>query len=70
MCLATPAQILSINEETAKVDLNGIQFDVNISFIDEPKIKDWVIVHAGVALSKVDDDYLKFWNQGVENELS
>lgn len=69
MCLATPAQILSITEETARVDLNGIKFDVNVSFIDEPKINDWVIVHAGVALSKVDDDYLNFWNQGGYHEL-
>lgn len=71
MCLAVPTQILSLNNDMAKVELDGIQFEVNVSFIESPVIGDWVIVHAGVALSKVDQETLEFYqNQnGDDHEL-
>lgn len=71
MCLAVPTQILSLNGEMAKVELDGIQFEVNISFLEIPIVGDWVIVHAGVALSKVDQETLEFYqNQsGADHEL-
>jgi hydrogenase expression/formation protein HypC len=61
MCLAVPTQILSLNGDMAKVELDGIQFEVNISFLETPIVGDWVIVHAGVALSKVDQETLDFY---------
>ncbi|TNE99575.1 MAG: HypC/HybG/HupF family hydrogenase formation chaperone [Deltaproteobacteria bacterium] len=71
MCLATPARLIEINGDNARVNLSGIEFDVSVAFLDNPNIGDWVIVHAGVALSKVDQDHLDFWKStGEQDELS
>ena len=55
MCLAVPAKILTVKDtDTALCDFNGVQKDVNISLINDPKHGDWVIVHVGFALNRID----------------
>lgn len=63
MCLAIPGQVLEIVDETnrlAKVDVAGVRRNVNIGLLDsEPGgigVGDWVLIHVGFALSKVDED--------------
>ena len=60
MCLAIPGKIMSItNEESlmreGKVSFGGIIKDVNLAYVPEAKIDDYVIVHAGFALSVLDE---------------
>ncbi|MCO4793420.1 MAG: HypC/HybG/HupF family hydrogenase formation chaperone [Bacteriovoracaceae bacterium] len=69
MCLAIPSQIIELNGDFAKVTLQESCFQVDISFLDNPQIGDWVIVHAGVALSIVDESELKEIQQLVEESL-
>ena len=55
MCLAVPAKVLTVEDtDTALCDFNGVQKDVNISLINDPKHGDWVIVHVGFALNRID----------------
>lgn len=55
MCLAVPAIILEIKDtDTALCDFNGVQKEVNISLINEAVIGEWVIVHVGFALNRID----------------
>ena len=63
MCLAIPGQVLEIvDPETkiAKVDVAGVRRKVNIGLLDaEPGgvgVGDWVLIHVGFALSKVDEE--------------
>lgn len=63
MCLAIPGQILEIVDEDkrlAKVDVAGVKRNVNIGLLDsEPGgigVGDWVLIHVGFALSKVDEE--------------
>lgn len=63
MCLAIPGQIVEIvDPETrvAKVDVAGVRRNVNIGLLDsEPggvDVGDWVLIHVGFALSKVDEE--------------
>ncbi|MBU1196191.1 MAG: HypC/HybG/HupF family hydrogenase formation chaperone [Proteobacteria bacterium] len=56
MCLAVPSKIIQINDMIAKVDVDGVIRETSIMLIDDPKIGDYVIVHAGFAISKVDED--------------
>ncbi len=64
MCLAIPGQIVEVVDEAnhlAKVDVVGVQRNVNIGLIDEDgdggvAPGDWVLIHVGFALSKVDED--------------
>lgn len=63
MCLAIPGKIISINngkdERTGKVDFNGIVKEVNLTYVPEAKIGDYVIVHVGFAISIVDEKEAK-----------
>lgn len=60
MCLAIPGKIVSIDgadlNRTGRVDFSGIIKDVNLSFVPEAGLGDYVIVHVGFALSKLDEE--------------
>ncbi|MBM4165329.1 MAG: HypC/HybG/HupF family hydrogenase formation chaperone [Ignavibacteria bacterium] len=61
MCLAIPGKIESItNDEplqrTGKVNFSGIIKEVNLSYVPDATVDDFVIVHVGFAISKVDKD--------------
>ncbi len=60
MCLAVPGKITSIAAEgdslqrAGKVSFGGVLKDVNLACVPEAKIGDYVIVHAGLAISRLD----------------
>jgi len=55
MCLAVPMEVKQINEMEAEVEIGGIKNKVRLDIIDEqPKIGDYVIVHAGFAIRRLD----------------
>lgn len=57
MCLAVPARVVELfGDEMAKVDVGGILKDVSLSLVDDVKIGDYVILHVGFALSRLDPD--------------
>ena len=60
MCLAIPGKVESISGEdplgrTGKVNFGGIVKEVNLAYVPEVRIGDYVIVHVGFALSRVDE---------------
>ena len=55
MCLAVPSKIIEINDSMAKVDVDGVVREASIMLIDDVKIGDYVIVHAGFAINKLDE---------------
>jgi len=54
MCLAIPMKILKIERDRASVSSGGIKRIIGINFLKNPKIGDYVIVHAGFAIEKLD----------------
>lgn len=61
MCLAVPGQIVSINEDDAicrmaKVSFGGVVREASLAYVQEAQVGDYVIVHAGMALSVLDED--------------
>lgn len=54
MCLAIPMKILKIEGDRANVSSGGVQRAIGINFLKNPKIGDYVIVHAGFAIEKLD----------------
>jgi hydrogenase expression/formation protein HypC len=61
MCLAIPGKIESISGPDSllrlgKVNFGGIRKEASLAYVPEAKIGDYVIVHAGFALSRVDED--------------
>ncbi len=77
MCLAIPGKIISVAgndplSRTGKVDFGGILKEVNLACVPEATIGDYVIVHVGFALSKVDEkeanevfEYLRQMEDGL-----
>jgi hydrogenase expression/formation protein HypC len=53
MCLAFPGKIISIQDQQATADFDGIKKTVNISIVPEVQVGDFVIVHAGFAIQKL-----------------
>jgi len=53
MCLAIPSKIIKIGDGHADVDVGGIIKRVNVTFIDGPKVGEYVLVHAGFAIQKI-----------------
>lgn len=57
MCVAVPGKILALDEgDLATVDFGGTTREVSVAFLEEPSIGDYVIVHAGFALHKVEPE--------------
>lgn len=63
MCLAIPGQILEMVDEAnrlAKVDVAGVRRNVNVGLLGDGEegvvVGDWVLIHVGFALSKVDEE--------------
>jgi len=62
MCLAIPGKIISINAEiddvfrTAKVSFSGIIKEINLCMVPDAQLGDYVLVHVGVAISKIDEE--------------
>ena len=56
MCLAVPAEIVEIREDDlALMDIGGAKREVNVSLVDDVSAGDYVLVHAGFAIEKVDE---------------
>jgi hydrogenase expression/formation protein HypC len=60
MCLAVPGKITSLDESNpelkmAKVNFNGVTKDVCVQWLPDAKIGDYVLVHVGFALNKIDE---------------
>jgi len=65
MCLAIPAQVVSIDGKTAIVDFGGIKRTVSIALLETISPGDYVIVHTGYAIQKMDrkeaEESLELW---------
>ena len=58
MCVAIPRRIVDVVDETnrlATVDVAGVQRTVNVGLLDDAVRGDWVLIHVGFALQKVDE---------------
>ena len=76
MCLAVPGKIISITDDqsnplsrTGKVDFGGIFKEISLAYVPEAGLGDYVIVHVGFAISKLDEqealkvfEYLEIMN--------
>jgi hydrogenase expression/formation protein HypC len=55
MCLAIPALVVEMpDEETAIVELDGVRKAISLALVDGVAVGDYVIVHVGFALSRLD----------------
>lgn len=60
MCLAIPGKITSMSDaepmfRTGWVDFGGVSREINLAYVPEARVGDWVLVHVGFALNVVDE---------------
>ena len=56
MCLAIPLKLIEINADTGTIESGGIKRKVNLSLVENPKPGDFVVVHAGFAITIMDQE--------------
>ena len=83
MCLAIPGQIVEMVDEAthiAQVEVSGVRRNVNVGLLaegpDEVGVGDWVLIHVGFAMSKIDEEeanatreFLLSLGEAYESEL-
>jgi hydrogenase expression/formation protein HypC len=56
MCLALPAKVVALHDDDqAVVDVGGITKEISVGLLEEIGVGDYVIVHVGYALARVDE---------------
>ena len=55
MCLAIPMSVKEINGDMGVVESQGVRRDVGLMLMEDIKIGDWVLIHAGFAISKLNE---------------
>lgn len=56
MCLSVPAQVMKIEGENADVSVGGTIMKANLSMVDDVNVGDYILLHTGFALQKIDED--------------
>lgn len=55
MCLAIPSRVVEINAGMATIDVDGVKREASLLLLEDVKIGEYVIVHAGFAIHKIDE---------------
>ena len=55
MCLAIPSKITKIDDNMATIDVEGVQREASLLLLEDARVGDYVIVHAGFAIQKLDE---------------
>lgn len=56
MCLAIPGKVEAVEKKKATVDFGGIKRQVDLSFLTDTEVGEWVLVHVGFAIQKIDEE--------------
>jgi hydrogenase expression/formation protein HypC len=71
MCLAVPMKIVAINANRAQAEVGGVLYNANLDFLPDAQIGDYIIVHAGFAIEKLDAavalENLAAWTEVTED---
>lgn len=57
MCLAIPARVIELlGADRARIELSGVQKEISLSLVEDVAVDDYVIVHVGYAIGKLDPE--------------
>ncbi|MBG9443731.1 HypC/HybG/HupF family hydrogenase formation chaperone [Cytobacillus firmus] len=59
MCVGVPSKVIKLEENRALVDVMGSKIYVGILFVPEVKINDYVLLHAGQAMTIINEEYAR-----------
>ena len=71
MCLAIPSKITQVEDAMAVIDVDGVQRQASLLLLPDAQVGDYVIVHAGFAIQKIDEaaarETLRFLREAAAN---
>ena len=70
MCYAIPARIVEIQGENAVVDYGGVLKKVNVSLIDHPRQSEYILVHAGFAIERIEKESAEVSLKAIRDALN
>lgn len=56
MCLAIPSRVVKIEDSVGIIDVDGVTREASLLLLDDVNVGDYVIVHAGFAINKIDEE--------------
>ena len=56
MCLGIPVRVMEVDGPSAVVDVGGARREISLLLLDDVIAGDWVILHAGFAIQKLDEE--------------
>ena len=69
MCLAIPSKITQIKNDMATIDVDGVKREASLLLLEDVRVGEYVIVHAGFAIQKIDEaaamETLKFLKEAA-----
>lgn len=69
MCLGVPMQVKTIQNEMAICEIDGVQREACLMMLDGVEVGDYVLIHAGFAIEKIDEDEAQLTLQALREAL-
>jgi hydrogenase expression/formation protein HypC len=70
MCLGVPMRVMTIDDEVAICEIDGVQREASLMMLDKVAVGDYVLIHAGFAIEKVDEHEAQLTLQALRDALS
>ena len=67
MCLSIPAKVIEIKGQIAKVEVGGVNYEASLQMLTDVKEGDYVLLHTGFAIEKIDEEEAKATLQVFED---
>lgn len=69
MCLGVPMQVKTIENEMAICEIDGVQREASLMMIDDVAIGDYVLIHAGFAIERIDEEEARLTLRALREAL-
>lgn len=69
MCLGVPMQVKTIENDMATCEIDGVQREASLMMIDGVEVGDYVLIHAGFAIEKIDEHEAQLTLQALREAL-
>ena len=69
MCLGVPMQVKTIENDMAICEIDGVQREASLMMIDDVAVGDYVLIHAGFAIERIDEDEARLTLRALREAL-
>lgn len=69
MCLGVPMQVKTIENEMATCEIDGVEREASLMMIDDVAVGDYVLIHAGFAIERIDEEEARLTLQALRDAL-